>query len=96
MTETPETMPDAWPELVAERDRLARDVATLHDGINAAAREALAQRREHRQQLDAIDHLAAALGDHALGDAWTLVDAIRRLCNGEITPEQALDATGTD
>ncbi|MEV8169602.1 hypothetical protein AB0O70_16905, partial [Microbacterium paraoxydans] len=41
---------DAIREIEAERDRLARDVATLHDAINNAAREAFAERKRHRAE----------------------------------------------
>lgn len=37
--------------------------------------------------------LARALGDALPGDEWHLADAIRRLCSGEATPEQALADT---
>ncbi|MEU7163124.1 hypothetical protein AB0A70_00490 [Streptomyces morookaense] len=38
-------------ETEAERDRLARDIATLHDGLNIAAREAFAERKRHRAEV---------------------------------------------
>ncbi|MFE5895910.1 hypothetical protein ACFQ67_00520 [Streptomyces sp. NPDC056488] len=41
-------------ELEAERDRLARDVEVMHDGINQAAREAFAERKKHRAAQEAI------------------------------------------
>ncbi|MDT0432784.1 hypothetical protein [Streptomyces salyersiae] len=43
----------------AECARLARDVQTMHDGINATAREAFTQRKKHRQALAAAEQLAA-------------------------------------
>lgn len=64
-----------------ERDRLARDVEAMHDGINATAREAFAQRRQHRDALAVqrarVDQVLAVLARvrHAqsLGDALAAV-----------------------
>ncbi|MGW0134848.1 hypothetical protein [Streptomyces sp. NPDC003299] len=42
----------------ADRDRLARAVADMHDGINQVAREAFAQRRAHREELRAAEQRA--------------------------------------
>lgn len=105
------SIPDRARGLIEERNRLARDAQTLHDGINAAAREAFAERRRHRDALRAVRQqaieavethaarmgaaaqLADSLADALAGDDWRLADTIRRLCRGEITPQQALDAT---
>ncbi|MEV7991579.1 hypothetical protein AB0O67_06595 [Streptomyces sp. NPDC086077] len=38
----------------AERDRLGRDVEAMHDGINQAAREAFAERKRHRAEVEAL------------------------------------------
>ncbi|MFH9295640.1 hypothetical protein [Streptomyces sp. NPDC017520] len=54
--------------LEGERDSLARSVEAMHDGINAAAREAFAQRRQHRdalaEQRAAVDRVLALVGRH--------------------------------
>ncbi|KUF19575.1 hypothetical protein [Streptomyces silvensis] len=65
----------------AERDRLARDVEAMHDGINQAAREAYGERRQHRQALAEqrarLDQVLAVLARvrnaEALGDALAAV-----------------------
>lgn len=65
----------------AERDRLARDVETMHDGINAAVREACAERRQHRQALAEqrarVDQVLAVLAHirnaQSLGDVLAAV-----------------------
>jgi hypothetical protein len=64
--------------LEGERDRLARDVEAMHDGINAAAREAFAQRRQHRdalaEQRARVDQVCAVLA--RVRNAQTLGDAL--------------------
>ncbi|MFF4701265.1 hypothetical protein [Streptomyces chattanoogensis] len=42
-------------EIEAERDSLARDVTSLHDGLNQAAREAFAERKRHRADIHEAD-----------------------------------------
>ncbi|MEU5136713.1 hypothetical protein [Streptomyces californicus] len=67
--------------LEEERDSLARTVEAMHDGINATAREAFAQRRQHRdalaEQRARVDRVLAVLARirHAqsLGDALAAV-----------------------
>ncbi|WP_432194737.1 hypothetical protein [Streptomyces sp. bgisy027] len=67
--------------LEGERDRLARDVEAMHDGINNAAREAFAQRRQHRdalaEQRAHVDQVLAVLArvrnSQSLGDALAAV-----------------------
>ncbi|MGW5673957.1 hypothetical protein ACWEV4_02500 [Streptomyces sp. NPDC003860] len=68
-------------QTASERDRLARDVAAMHDGINQTAREAFAQRRQHRQALaeqharteQALAALARVRQAQSLGDALAAV-----------------------
>ncbi|MDX2986335.1 hypothetical protein [Streptomyces caniscabiei] len=64
--------------LEGERDRLARDVEAMHDGINAAAREAFAQRRQHRhalaEQRARVNQVRAVLA--RVRNAQTLGDAL--------------------
>jgi hypothetical protein len=72
---------DEARRVTGERDRLARDVEAMHDGINATAREAFAQRRQHRQALDEqrarVDQVLAVLARvrnaQSLGDALAVV-----------------------
>ncbi|WP_335936653.1 hypothetical protein [Streptomyces sp. PTD5-9] len=52
------TMRHRAEQAEAVRDRLARDVQAMHDGINQAVREAFAQRRAHREELRAAEHHA--------------------------------------
>ena len=67
--------------LEGERDRLARDVEAMHDGINATAREAYTQRRQHRDALAEhrarVDQVLAVLARvrnaQSLGDALAAV-----------------------
>lgn len=68
----------------------------LHNRIEAAEQcitETEADRDAHAERLATAAKLAGALGDYLPGDGWHLADAIRRLCEGDITPEQALDDT---
>ncbi|MFD7512271.1 hypothetical protein ACFV5N_23450 [Streptomyces sp. NPDC059853] len=81
----------AIDETFSQRAAARRYHAAWH-----SARRRAAVRTDAEQRLATAAQLAGALCDHLPGDAWTLAHAIRRLCNGEITPEQALDATGTD
>ncbi|MEU0675099.1 hypothetical protein ABZ330_19830 [Streptomyces sp. NPDC006172] len=68
-------------QLEGDRDRLARDVEAMHDGINATAREAYAQRRQHRdalaEQRARVDQVLAVLARvrnaQSLGDALAAV-----------------------
>ncbi|MFF4706657.1 hypothetical protein [Streptomyces sp. NPDC001297] len=64
--------------LEGERDRLARDVEAMHDGINTTAREAFAQRRQHRdalaEQRARVDQVLAVLA--RVRNAQTLGDAL--------------------
>ncbi|RLU85872.1 hypothetical protein CTZ27_26250 [Streptomyces griseocarneus] len=46
-----EAAEQAIVETEADRDRLARDVATLHDALGATAREAFAERKRHRAEV---------------------------------------------
>ncbi|MFJ7411603.1 hypothetical protein ACIQWZ_12415 [Streptomyces sp. NPDC098077] len=67
--------------LEGERDSLARSVEAMHDGINATAREAFAQRRQHRdalaEQRARVDQVLAVLARvrraQSLGDALAAV-----------------------
>ncbi|MCQ8829843.1 hypothetical protein [Streptomyces malaysiensis] len=66
----------------------------LHKRIEAAEAciaEAEADRDALAERLATAAKLAG--GDFLPGDGWHLADTIRRLCEGEITPEQALDDT---
>ncbi|MEU5302238.1 hypothetical protein ACH4YO_23785 [Streptomyces noursei] len=75
----------------------------LHKRVEAAEQaisEAEAERDRHAEaatelaeRLTVAAQLARALGDALPGDEWHLADAIRRLCSGESTPEQALADT---
>ncbi|MET7616978.1 hypothetical protein [Streptomyces sp. NPDC005408] len=68
----------------------------LHSRIEAAdtaIREVEADRDERDERLATAAQLARALGDALPGDGWHLADAIRRLCAGEVTAQQALDET---
>lgn len=68
----------------------------LHKRIEAAEEcitETEADRDAHAERLATAAKLAGALGDYLPGDGWHLAETIRRLCEGEITPEQALDDT---
>lgn len=76
-----EVVEEQRASIEAERDRLARDVEAMHDGINNAAREAYAQRRQHRQALAEqrarLDQVLAVLAHvrnaESLGDALAAV-----------------------
>ncbi|MFD5901734.1 hypothetical protein ACFWHG_09545 [Streptomyces microflavus] len=67
--------------LEGERDSLARSVESMHDGINATAREAFAQRRQHRdalaEQRARVDQVLGVLARvrraQSLGDALAAV-----------------------
>ncbi|WP_406321019.1 hypothetical protein [Streptomyces sp. NBC_00519] len=75
----------------------------LRNRVEAAEQaivEAEAERDRHAgaateltERLDTVVQLSRALGDALPGDEWHLADAIRRLCSGEIAPEQALADT---
>ncbi|ARX85649.1 hypothetical protein SMD44_05113 [Streptomyces alboflavus] len=75
----------------------------LHNRVEAAEQaivEAEAERDQHAEAVTELAERLAAAGqfaralDAALpGDEWHLADAIRRLCSGEIAPEQALADT---
>ncbi|QKW51697.1 hypothetical protein [Streptomyces buecherae] len=65
----------------------------LHKRIEAAEQaivETEAERDEQAERLAAATKLAGALGSYLPGDGWHLVETVRRLCEGELTPEQAL------
>ncbi|MBI0374746.1 hypothetical protein JBE27_00250 [Streptomyces albiflaviniger] len=68
----------------------------LHKRIESAE-ECITQTETHRdahaERLATAAKLAGALGDYLPGHGWHIADTIRRLCEGEITPEQALDDT---
>ncbi|WP_406353224.1 hypothetical protein [Streptomyces sp. NBC_00658] len=88
---------------VAEADRHRRSAGgqqaaamRLHNRIEAAEEciaETETDRDAHAERLATAAKLAGALGDYLPGDGWHLAETIRRLCEGEITPEQALDDT---
>ena len=88
---------------VAENDTHRRSAGgqqaaalSLHKRIEAAEEcitETEADRDGHADQLATAAKLAGALGDYLPGEGWHLAEAIRRLCEGEIPPEQALDDT---
>ncbi len=88
---------------VAESDTHRRSAAgqqaavtRLHARIEAAEQAIVEAEAEHDAQAERLAtaaKLACALGDYLPGDGWDLADSIRRLCEGEITPEQALADT---
>lgn len=45
------------------------------------------------ERLTVAAQLAGALVDYLPGEGWTLADALRRVCAGEITPRHALAIT---
>ncbi|CAL9296718.1 hypothetical protein [Streptomyces sp. SudanB25_2051] len=88
---------------VAENDTFRRSAGgqqaaamRLHKRIEAAEQaivETETERDEQAERLATAAKLAGALGDYLPGDGWHLAETIRHLCEGELTPEQALDDT---
>lgn len=62
-------------EAEAERDRLARVVQDMHDGINRTAHEAFAERKRHREAEQALRDQY----EQQLADARAAVDRVRTL-----------------
>ncbi|MFB7899965.1 hypothetical protein ACFC1B_26980 [Streptomyces xiamenensis] len=82
-------------QLAALRTEL-HDTRLRRDDARAGRTDAERELARAEQRLATAAQLADALGDYPIGDAWTLAAAIRRLCAGEITPEQALADTADD